>query len=272
MRRRRPCRKPPPAHMPACSAIAIVFLPSAPPGLCVGACGALELLARIADTPMGRLGASAWLLLPLIAASGAMDTAAGPQRLSAEPLGDGDAWNASITVSLADRKPISPLLYGIFFEEASGRERGNWERRRRPPLPLPPPPGCRLSRSHAMAATPTRRLGTPEMAGSTRSLCKTAGQHGSSLAAGAHAAGSTGRSCCPPRQPLGPLARLMPSCVHSHAAPHCTRLPHPPATASMPWLPPPAFWSRASGGRRSTLPPCWPCTATPWSRCTRPGG
>ncbi|PRW58664.1 Alpha-L-arabinofuranosidase 1 isoform B [Chlorella sorokiniana] len=65
---------------------------------------------------MGRLGGSVLLLAAMIAAAGAIDTVAGPQRLSAEPLRDGE-WNASVSVSLADKKPISPLLFGIFFEE-----------------------------------------------------------------------------------------------------------------------------------------------------------
>lgn len=72
---------------------------------------------------MGRLGASLLLLACLVAAAGAIGTSSKPQRLHAEPLGDEPAWNASVSVSLADRKPISPLLFGIFFEEASAATR-----------------------------------------------------------------------------------------------------------------------------------------------------
>lgn len=94
---------------------------------------------------MGRLGASALLLASLIAAASAIDTASAPQRLAAGPLGDGDAWNASVTVSMADRKPISPLLFGIFFEEASGAT-----------LPLPARRRCRRCSSAVVAPLPAR--------------------------------------------------------------------------------------------------------------------
>ena len=91
---------------------------------------------------MARLGCSLLLALSLIAAAGALGTSAGPHRLAAEPLRDEGAWNASVTVSLSDRKPISPLLFGIFFEEASGGAReGGWRRRQAvaPAAGAPPP-------------------------------------------------------------------------------------------------------------------------------------
>jgi hypothetical protein len=59
------------------------------------------------------------LLVLLVTASGA----AAHSRLSAEPLGAEQAlgWNASVTVELANKKEISSVLYGIFFEEVGGR-------------------------------------------------------------------------------------------------------------------------------------------------------
>lgn len=42
--------------------------------------------------------------------------AALPPRFSADPLA-GEDWNASVTVDLESKKLISPVLYGIFFEE-----------------------------------------------------------------------------------------------------------------------------------------------------------
>ncbi|KAL4437047.1 hypothetical protein ABPG75_004186 [Micractinium tetrahymenae] len=39
-----------------------------------------------------------------------------PPRFSAQPFA-GEDWNASVTVDLGRKKPISPVLYGIFFEE-----------------------------------------------------------------------------------------------------------------------------------------------------------
>ncbi|KAL4424426.1 hypothetical protein ABPG77_006364 [Micractinium sp. CCAP 211/92] len=51
------------------------------------------------------------LLRLLIAASAAL-----PAHFSAEPFAGKD-WNASVTVDVGRKKPISPMLYGIFFEE-----------------------------------------------------------------------------------------------------------------------------------------------------------
>lgn len=70
------------------------------------------------------------LLCLLIAASTAM-----PAHLSAEPFAGKD-WNASVTVDLGRKKPISPMLYGIFFEEVG---RGGFGR-----VLLPSPPASCL--------------------------------------------------------------------------------------------------------------------------------
>lgn len=64
-------------------------------------------------------------LLLLIALATAAVAAVGPERLSAQPLSDSQSWNASVTLDLTSRKRISDVLFGIFFEEASGGVSGH---------------------------------------------------------------------------------------------------------------------------------------------------
>ena len=216
MRRRRSSRKPPhgligplPARSPSSSRLS------------QSAAASWRLWGLSASSPctairMGRLGASLLLLASLAAAAGAIGTSSRPQRLHAEPLGDEPAWNASVSVSLADRKPISPLLFGIFFEEASAVTREGGSR---------PPPHHRRRRRHLPSIcrplmAPVRpllmnpcRLGTPARAACTQSLCRTAGlQHRCMWCC-----------CCPCHGQRKAPRRRPPRCLLPH--PHACRTP-----------------------------------------------
>lgn len=109
-------------------------------------------------SPEARTGASSSLRRSSSAAAAAAARSAAGAAAAA-------ATNASVTVDLRRRRPASPLLHGIFFEEVRGRGRGRHHRVHRGMLspPTAPPSAHSLDRS-----------GTLGRAGCTPSWCRTA--------------------------------------------------------------------------------------------------
>ena len=81
----------------------------------------LSLPPSLALSPHAMLQST--LLAALLLLAAAAGGAAAQSRISAVPLGAQQelGWNASVTVELANKKEISSVLYGIFFEEVGGR-------------------------------------------------------------------------------------------------------------------------------------------------------